>query len=472
MARASKNRRIASHPSLPAFGPGLERLRPFYRIETLPDGYPGRRADDGSITAHPIYGTYVLIDYIKQYAGNPTTELRDAIALVARASIERMEPVEDGIAFFYEPESHPISRQPERHYSGLTQAYYAVALYRAFQATGDSDFEAASHACYRSLLVPSKKGGVLYRWRQGVAIAEVPTAPRDLILNGWLSILHSVADFARLSGDRGARSLLRRSAHTMAALLPLYDVPELANSRYSLTGPLYLRVKFGGRIDGVTLRRCRMSIGNEGELPFSDTVESTRWRNYLTHPEEDVEAEGGATLRLRRTALRLNAVLSLISYPDENEVAFTIDTPRPLPVTLSAYVGTYDPQTSAPIDRRWVEVCSISAPSGRHAVRLKLPWKAVHLGAYPTNFIKRIEGKPTNVYHMIHIKRLRELYGLTEISELATWADTWEDYVLRWNRMPRYRGLHVRNYFPEIGASSIDLTTHARHVRRRRSAGA
>jgi hypothetical protein len=469
VARAPKNRRIASHPSLPALSPSLERLRAFYRMETLPDGYPGRREEESSITAHPIYGTYVLFDYVKQYARNPTTDLRDAIRVVARAAIDRMEPVEGGLAFYYETDAHAISRQPERHYSGLTQAYYAVALYRAFLATGDPGLETAARACYRSLLVPARRGGVLYRWRGGVGIAEVPTTPRDLILNGWLSILHSVGEYARLSRDRGAQSMLNLSARTMARLLPLYDVPELANSRYSLTGPVYLRVKFGSRIAGVTLRRCRTVIPTEGDLGFDLRPTGTRWQNYLTHPDEDVEDNVGGSVRLRRSALRLNAVLSLVSHPDENKIAFTIETPRPMPLTLLAYVGTYDPLTSAPVDRRWVEMDSVSVEAGRHAVRMKLPWKDVHLVAYPTNFIKRIDGQPTNVYHMIHIKRLRELHEMTGMEELGAWADRWEDYVLRWSRMPRYRGLHVRNYFTDIASSSIDLATHGRRARRRRA---
>jgi hypothetical protein len=467
--RASK--RSSSTPSLPALTPALERLRSFYRLATLPDGFPGRRENDGSITPHPIYGTYVLLDYTKQFAAHPTNELRDAIGLVAHAAVERMEAIEDGLAFYYEHAGHSISRQPNRHYSGLTQAYYAVALYRAFAATRDETLRDAAARSFRSLLVPESRGGVLYRWRGGVALAEVPTRPRDLILNGWLSILHSVREYADLSGDRTAAALLVRSARTLARLLPLYDAPELANSRYSLTGPVYVRLRFGARIDGVVISRLRVAIPHEGE--FSVPVErgSSRWQNYLTHPAQDAAATKGEPLALRRTGLRLNIVVSRLGHPEPNRITFTIVSPRAMRIRLEAYVGRYDPSTSAPVERSWESGDTVTVPAGRSRVELALPPKLVDLVAYPTNFIKEIEGHPTNVYHMIHIKRLRELHAATEVPQLAEWADRWEDYVLRWNRMPRYRGLHVRNYFTDIPNPSVDLTTFRRRVLKERSDG-
>src|SRR5690625_7811097 len=38
----------------------------YYRIEFLPNGYPGRRTGD-ELFAHPIYGPYVIADYTAQY---------------------------------------------------------------------------------------------------------------------------------------------------------------------------------------------------------------------------------------------------------------------------------------------------------------------------------------------------------------------------------------------------------------------
>ncbi len=459
---------MTSHPLLPGFTSGLERLRDFYRIAFLPDGYPGRREDDGSITPHPIYGAYVLLDYAKQYDANPSGEIRKALHLVAHAAIARMESIEDALAFYYDEKAQPISRQRLRHYSGLTQAYYCVALYRAHQATGDDTLRGAARRVFRSLLIPARRGGVLYRWAGGTAVAEVPTVPRDLILNGWLSILHSVADYARLSDDREARTLLRTSSRTLARLLPLYDVPSLANSRYGLTGPVYLRLRFGAKVDGLHLRRLHVAIRSEGKIAVATGKGPTRWENHLVDAAEEADVRGGA-VQPRRSTVRMNVVLSMLSHPEPNRLVFTLDTPRPMPLSVSAYVGSYDPRTAGPVDRRWVEADAIEVPEGRHTVALDLPWSVVDLVAYPTNFIKVIDGHQTNVYHAIHVKRLRELEGMTGLTALGEWADRWEDYILRWNRMPRYRGLHVRNYFTDIPGASLDLRTWSHRVRQERA---
>ena len=468
MPRARTESGMTTDPQLPAFTPGLERLRSFYRIAFLPDGYPGRRENDGSITPHPIYGAYVLLDYAKQYEANPSTELREGMSRIAHAAVARMDAIRGGLAFYYDEAAQPIARQRRRHYSGLTQGYYAVALYRAYRATGDTSLRDAADGVFRSLLVPASQGGVLYRWPGGVAIAEVPTRPRDLILNGWLSILHSVGQYADLSGDATAQSLLRRSARTVAALLPLYDVPELANSRYGLTGPVYLRLRFGAPVDGVVLSRVHMSIRHEGSVSIATATAPSRWENYLVDADQEV-AVGRGTLQPRRSSVRFNVVLSLLSHPEPNRLAVTVSTPRTMPVSVSAYVGSYDPRTAAPVDRQWVEADATTIPQGRHALELELPWSVVGLVPYPTNFVKQIEGHGTNVYHFIHIKRLRELHRTTGLPELAEWADRWEAYALRWNRMPRYRGLHVRNYFTDIPNASLDLATWGRRARRDRA---
>ncbi len=54
-----------------------------------------------------------------------------------------METLKDALVFWY-PEELQISCQPEKHYSGLTQAYYAEILFGAYQATGDESLRAAS----------------------------------------------------------------------------------------------------------------------------------------------------------------------------------------------------------------------------------------------------------------------------------------------------------------------------------------
>ena len=331
---------LPPEPSMPPLSADLQKLQDYYHFRFLPDGYPGK-LDGGSVIVQPIYGNYVIADYIRQYRANPTTELRDAVARVAHASVARMEPLEGALVFWY-PEELRISRQPEKHYSGLTQAYYAVVLYQASQVLGDELLREASERCFRSLLIPRERGGVFYGWDDNVALAEVPTAPRDLILNGWLLILVSVHSYEELTGSAEARELFDRSAATVARLLPLYDAPDLRNSRYNLTGPLNLRLDFGGPIDGVQVADLRVDIPTEGTFPVP-VRSGVRWE-YWVSPSSATAVDGG--LAPKTSHVLANVVLSRLPYPTENVVRFTVDTPRPTTVTLLANVGRYNPLTS------------------------------------------------------------------------------------------------------------------------------
>ena len=431
---------LPPEPSMPPLSADLQKLQDYYHFRFLPDGYPGK-LDGGSVIVQPIYGNYVIADYIRQYRANPTTELRDAVARVAHASVARMEPLEGALVFWY-PEELRISRQPEKHYSGLTQAYYAVVLYQASQVLGDESLREASERCFRSLLIPKERGGVFYGWDDNVALAEVPTAPRDLILNGWLSILVSVHSYEELTGSAEARDLFDRSAATVARLLPLYDAPDLKNSRYNLTGPLNLRLDFSGPIDGVQVADLRVDIPTEGTFPVP-VRSGVRWE-YWVNPSSATAVDGG--LAPKTSHVLANVVLSRLPYPTENVVRFTVDTPRPTTVTLLANVGKYNPLTSEQDGETWQPVKAVDVPAGRTAVDVPLPWSMVDLIAYPTNFIKKIEGKNTDVYHVIHILRLRKLAEWTANPVFTEWADRWQGYVCQWATMPIYKGLSVRDY--------------------------
>ena len=123
-------------------------------------------------------GRYVIADYLRQYGQDPSPELRAAILKVAHAAIDRMEPLKDALVFWY-TEAMQVSRQPAKHYSGLTQAYYAEILFQAYQATGDESLREASEKTFRSLLIPQAEGGVYDAWEDGRAGggADLPERP-------------------------------------------------------------------------------------------------------------------------------------------------------------------------------------------------------------------------------------------------------------------------------------------------------
>jgi hypothetical protein len=434
---------------MPDFEPDLEALRDFYRMEWLADGYPGRRNDDGSVTPHPIYGVYVIFDYVAQFRATRRPALREAVGIVARAAVARMDMWQGTLVFRY-PGDLAVGRAVADHYSGLTQAYYAVALFQAYQTTGDELYRDAAELAFRSLMVPAEEGGVLYRWRDNVAIAEVPAAPRDMILNGWQSALISVHRYADLSGSNTADDLFRQSSATMARLLPLFDSRPLRNSRYALAGPIEARLSFSG-VGRLLLSDVRVRIPTDGvfEVPAGRL---SRWQTHLDPDDVTIE---GASLRPRGDSVRMNLILSRISHPARNELRLTVDTRRRATLELSVLTGRYAPLSASEVDRSWRSAARLEVAPGRHQVRMPIPWRVADLVAYPTNFLKVLEGRHTNVYHAIHIQRLDELHEATGEPIFAEFADRWRSDICAWSEMELYDGLSVRSYWTP-GDSVVD----------------
>lgn len=424
----------AHGPSMPPLSARLESMRDFYRFEFLADGYPGKR-EDGRLFPHPIYGSYFIKDYIKQYESAPSDKLRDAISTVAHASVKRMKNFKGSLVFWYEPDPARGARLYEKHYSGLTQSYYAVQLHRAGQILGDRSLIRAASRVFDSLLIPADEGGVYYHGRQGVSIAEVPQTPNSWILNGWQSALVSISDYARLSGSQEARDLVARSADTMAKMLPMYDVRTLKNSRYGLTGYTYLRLIFEHRPQRVT--GLRNSIPGEGSF-LLPSREGSRWQ-LRTFPR-DLDKNGTP----KSKSIQMNIVLSLKSAPEANRLLAEVKAAQPGLVKLQAQLGDYEPEASGPINNEWVEIGRKHLQGGSNDLSFDIPIETIGQVVYPTNFVKRIDGQQVNVYHVIHIARLRKLAKITGISELDNWANRWHRYICQWQRMRIYEGLKVR----------------------------
>jgi hypothetical protein len=395
--------------AMPAFSKEFSKMASdFYKISWTKDGYPGKLQDDGSIWEHPIYPIYVLDDYMQQYEELPSEEMRKALDSVAHAAVERMQSHEGALVFWYEPGNG--ARLFEKHYSALTQGYYAERLWKAGVILDDKSLLEAASKAFLALTVPHEKGGVLYSDKNGISIAEVPQEPNSYILNGWQSALVSSWKYYELSGDPIAYDLVKNSSKTMEKLLPLYDAPKQSNSRYGLTGFTYLRT-----IDA-DLNDVSVSIPSEGT--FGLTNYESRWANHRVNERQ------------------VNIVFSLASYPSSNQV--TLDVSEPTKVQL--YVGDYDPISSSPVNNRWVTVGEVDENSNT----LDIPWDLVEQIVYPTNFVKVIDGRNTNVYHPIHINRLRELREITDSDEFTAWADKWEKSMCTWGDL--YPGLDARGF--------------------------
>jgi hypothetical protein len=426
---------VSKSPEMPPFSNSLQKMQDFYRIKFLPDGYPGR--DDG--WAHPIYGVYVLNDYLRQYSASPSEELKEALTTVAYAVVNRMEEHRGALVFWYEAAPERGARLYRKHYSGLTQGYYAESLYRVGELLGDPELIDAAGRVFDSLTISVEEGGVLHNTIHGPVIAEVPQEPNSWILNGWQSALISVHRYAELSKSKKAHDLFKKSTKAMAGMLHLYDVEDLANSRYGLTGFTYLRINPSG--SGVALRNAAIVVPGEQSVAI-DTNEGTRWQSYFFDADTTSIEHG---VKIVGSSARLNAVLSIASSPKPNRLEFDFDAGRPMEITIDILLGSYDPLSSAPVNNKWVELTKLTAVPGAR-VSVDIPVEVIKQIAYPTNFRKKISGEQVNVYHPIHVLRLRQLANVSGIEELKIWSDRWESYICNWAYISRYDGYKVREY--------------------------
>ena len=170
----------------------------YYKLGWLPDGYPGRHTDHG-LVAHPIYGTYVIADYLRQYRKTQEKRYLDAAVSVADAGLKRMESIGDALVFYYHPEDR-LSLIPNKFYSALTQARWLEALSNLYETTHDISYKKAAHRVMLSLLIPTTEGGVLQKVAGGRGINRRISAPDTFIHAQWLA--DRIGDSYRLCEDR------------------------------------------------------------------------------------------------------------------------------------------------------------------------------------------------------------------------------------------------------------------------------
>lgn len=433
---------------MPELSPQFQKMQPFYRFHFLEDGYPGRLDDDGSVFPHPIYGTYILTDYLSQYDRDPTPELREGIRRVASATIARMEEFHGALVFWYEAEPERGLRLYERHYSGLTQGYYAPVLHRAGELLDDKNIVDAAARVFDSLLLDAEDGGVKYNSPHGPMIAEVPQKPNSWILNGWQSAVAAVHRYAEVADSQRARNFVRANLRTMVAMLPRYDAPEYANSRYGLTGYVSLRLVFDDAVD---------RIGDVATVvPDEGTIEMPRLDGTVWQPSvspDDVAPDGS----LSDTTLHLNGVFSLASIAKPNRVNVEVESSRPSRVRLEAELGDYDPLASSAVNRTWTPVGEAQISPGSHTLSFPIEKGVIERVVSPTNFAKKIEDEQVNVYHRIHTFRLAMLAGLPGGEDLLPWSEKFSSYVCDWSGDERYAGLkiHGPNQGDALGDPSL-----------------
>ena len=378
----------------------------FYRMVWSDDGYPMR--DDGF--EHPLYPKYVLTQYLAAYERNPSELYKDAICRVAHAAVRRMEPYRDALVIWYEPNPN-YKRLYDRHYSALTQSYYANILFDVGTLLDDSKLLDVAEKSFLSLLIPKEDNGVLFQSRFGPTIEEVPQTPNSYILNGWLSALQSSWEYWEKSGDSRAYNLVVDSVRTLVQILPLYDVDTLSNSRYGLTGPVRVRITSG------SINDAAVTVPEEGVFGLVSVSSPKVWQNYQLDDST------------------INVVFSLASWPDENILTLEVDQASQVEVCLSQFSPTTDAYLRC---SEWVRIGEVTP----EIPEVLIPWYVVEVAAVPTNFIKVIDGNNTNVYHAVHVRRLFQLGLDLNSSELIGWAEEWLEAACNWKNIDLYEGLY------------------------------
>jgi heparosan-N-sulfate-glucuronate 5-epimerase len=134
-------------------------------------------------------------------------------------------------------------------YSALAQGQGVSLLCRAYRETGDDAYRDTAELAFRSLTLPVESGGVQIRdGEDGAWLEETIVDPPTHILNGFLWALWGVKDYADVSADAAARSLLEACTRTLMRNLPDYDcgywsLYEQSGTRMKmLASPFYHRL--------------------------------------------------------------------------------------------------------------------------------------------------------------------------------------------------------------------------------------
>ncbi|MAD79051.1 MAG: hypothetical protein CMJ51_06735 [Planctomycetaceae bacterium] len=420
---------------LPPLPPSRAEVYDYYRLGFFEDGYPGRRTADG-LVPHPIYGTYVILDYLNLFKKTNDPTFLKAASHVADAAMARMDTKDEMLRFYYEPE-WGLGSSGERFVSGLTQAHYLDVLSRFQEVSGDPRYAEACTKILRSLATPVEEGGVLALTPNGPVIEEAPHTPRDLVLNGWLSALRSLRRYINRTDSEDAKTLLASNLETLASLLPLYDAPDVLNSRYRIRGYGYIRITLGDH-EGVHLERPVLEIPGDANYPLSDDLE-TRWHMGFVR---GIEREGD---RFTATSnrIQMNVVMSLLSMPEPNVLRIPIDSPRKTTLVAEIADGPFDPLLSGRRTTRWNRIAEIAVEPGLNQVEIELGFDEISPFVYPTNFLKKIGGRNYNSYHFLHIKLLESLCAEHGIETFCDFSERWRGYVEKWPAHPAYRDADI-----------------------------
>ena len=130
----------------------------FYNLEFMPDGYPGKKVEN-KLYAHPMYGAYLLDDYLREWATNCKSEYLNAAIKIAENVLNKMTFLEeyDSLVFYYDNDNN-IGYFQGKYYSGLAQARYLTSFAKLYKETGNKKYQKTAERIFKSLKIPKSKG--------------------------------------------------------------------------------------------------------------------------------------------------------------------------------------------------------------------------------------------------------------------------------------------------------------------------
>lgn len=433
---------VSGRPMPPLF----LRLRPdqvrYYAFHFLDDGYPAQRRADGSLYEHPLYPIYIVDEYIAQFRKTGSRDVLEAACTVADAALLRAVPFADGLVLWYDATSR-VARATQRHFSALTQAYYAQRFHALGRLAGNPRYTAAALKFLSSLEIDVAAGGVARRYPEGIGLEELPLTTPELILNGWMSAVATVAGNKALLREHGVRTFVDRNLDLLEYLLPRYDCPDLLNSRYSLAAPCAIRLRANGPL---TLNGLSIVYDDATAVPLGRS-EEVGWTNGVSTKGAETSPDGA--IFSRSGEVKCHLVLTRVTQ--RNTLTFRAKGTAGR-ITAEALVGQYQPLTTGPVRKKWRPFASLDLSAEERRYDIAISGPVLDLVGYPTNFAKVFGGKHRNVYHPIHINRLDNLFRYQDRAVFGHFVKRWASYMRDWPRDPRYRDVAMHDYATNLSA--------------------
>ncbi|KQL46857.1 hypothetical protein AN963_18360 [Brevibacillus choshinensis] len=415
-----------------------QRSRDLYHIRFLDDGYPGKVIEN-EIVPHPLFGTFVIRDYVTQFEETGAPQLKEAIMRVADAAISRMEKFHDAIVFWYPLESS-YNYSNQLYYSGLTQSHYMQLFSKVYELTGETRYKIAAEKMFASLKIPVDSGGVYHLSSYGPTVQETPMSPISHILNGWLSAITNIKRFADTFKHKEAHQFWEENMSTLMKMLPLFDIPKLANTRYLLNGPVAF--KLVTTIQNVEIHKVKLKVPDEGIYDITLPEIKKSWSNFIE--PRSVRVEGPKILFNNKKA-KITALVSRYPYPSENKLILTLASPENTTLSVEMQHGEFLPTKNRQQNCQFTQIAHVPLAKGFNQLEISIPRDLSELVGYPTIF-KQIGTRYYNNYHFIHIVKMEDFYQDTGENIFKHYAEKWNEYVKMWPTMELYNGMEARTY--------------------------